>query len=468
VFARVLNVHISIAGLYIRLSDTDDIVGIMSERIIFRSAGQKRLLEFEVLHFQIDDLASVSKFPVVMAPNGSGRNIHLGKGLAREKQFFKVLCSWFSVDKSIVHLNCVDVCLEEISLKLSLDFVMRVISCIGKAADLFSLTSNTSNISDVKAVRAVFDMTISDRIFRNSSILNDAYFCIKHFHHNRIVIHGEIFVGSKLLHLDTNLMDRSIAVGLSVLGGPVMSFISSVVGSIAHVSPVFVFQDFLVTNFFGNTYKFWHMIYTILNQQAFNQAYKLFGSLELIGNPLSFIDNISSGVTDFYAQTWDELGGNSSTRGEGVRRLAFSVISGTFGTASRVTGSLASLSRVISGKSDQRIDSGAPDTITEGLQLGGGVLLRSVEKGLTGLIYEPARGLQKEGLFGVVKGMGKGVIRLFASPVTGTLEALSLVAETIESQAHREGKPCGRITRVRLLIVEAPVNHTESQTAVEK
>lgn len=92
----------------------------------------------------------------------------------------------------------------------------------------------------------------------------------------------------------------------------------------------------------------------------------------------------------------------------------------------------------------------APENLAEGLHRGGGVLLDSVRKGITGLVNEPRWGLEKQGLYGAVKGFGKGVVRLVASPLTGTLQAVSIVAESIENSAQfAEGKPVGRVLRIR-------------------
>jgi hypothetical protein len=487
-----ISVYFHFSGVYFRVSDNvSDIMCLCIEKISLKLDGERRLVDFQVFHVQIDDLSPKAKFPVVFAPSNSGRNSHLQRSNHQMQHFFKVSCNWKSSSTTLVHLKYLDICIKEMSLKLSFDLLMRLISVIGKAAVLWvtistkASTVSVKNIrrphlhyeefsssqasqylgsefsdspsnasirnSEIAATRALLEQTITSRILKTSSRLSDLYFYLETFHYNILIIHTEIFVGNSLAHLNFQLMDKSIATGFAVLGGPMLSFITSVVGSIAHASPVFVFNEFLVLNFFGDAFKFGHMIYTAFNQEALSQAYKLFGSLELIGNPLSFIDNISTGVTDFYSHTIGEVGGSSNTRGEGVRRLAYSVIIGTFGAASRVSGSLADLSRVISGKGEAA-DTGqpAPETLVEGLQQGGGVLLRSMQRGITGLVNEPRRGLQREGIYGVIKGLGKGVIRLFAKPLTGTLDAVSLLTESIENGTQIiNGKPVGKILKAR-------------------
>ena len=451
---KSLQANIFLGGIYIRMTDGIDIFGLSVERLGCQLTAENRRVELQVHHLQLDDLSVKAKFPVVFSPSFSGRNSHLQKGNKRSIPFISVSCGWIPNEGILVHFSDLDVLVGEFGLRLSMDFLFRMVSTIGRAStNVFTGRMTTgSNLfadpqdqhPDLAAAQAVLEMKISDRILKEFSLLTHLNFCVQRFHYSSLVIHLEVFVGSKALLMDFNKMDKSLTRGFAILGGPMVSILSSVVGSIAHISPVFVFESFQLFNFVGNLEKFLHVVYTVLNQQAFAQAYKVFGSLELIGNPLSFIDNISTGVNDLYSRTLEEVERSALTRGEGVRQLAFSVIIGTFGTASRVTGSLADLSRVVSGKEGQTdyIES-SPENIVEGLQQGGGALLRSVRKGLTGLVEEPRKGFVREGLFGAVKGVGKGMIRLISLPITGSLEAMSLMAESIENGA--QDKPVGRV-----------------------
>lgn len=447
------NVRIMCGGIYIRVLDDVGILGVSMERINLTIFGDKSTAEFSIFHVQVDDLNPTAKFPVIFLPFSSGRNSHLQPSRVGHISFVKMSSEWVPSHESVLQIKCFDLCVNELSLKISMDLIILLVSALGRTASLWTKAfQDTISVraTEMQAVNTVLNMSISDRFFNHKSSLENFYVYAKQLHHSKVVIHLEMFVGSRLSHINFNLMDKSIATGFAVLGGPLVAFLSSVVGSIAHVSPVFVFEEFLLRDYLGPVQAFVHIIYTVWNQQAFAQAYKIFGSLELIGNPLSFIDNISTGMSDFYSRTREEVQGTSSTRGEGVKRLARSVIAGTFGTASRVVGSLADVSRVISGSKGavQYREFASPENVTQGLQQGGGVLISGVAKGITGLVNEPLRGMENDGLIGGVKGLGKGVIRLFAAPVTGTLDAVSILATSIEKGTQSiDGKPVGRIVR---------------------
>lgn len=337
-----VNFTMTVAGVYARIIDDEDLVGISIDKLLCRLVGEKQMFELSIFHYQVDDLFPKAKFPVAFFPSSSGRNSHLQRGIVRAANFARITCNWLPSAGSIVHLNYLDISLGEATAKISMDFLMRLIAVIGKTFILINSAVDETmflHANEIDTLRQALRFNIAERIFNEISSLSNIYFCLHHFRHSDLIIHLEVFIGSKSgTYLDFNTMDKTMISGFAVVGGPMVSFLSSLVGSIAHVSPVFNFKAFAVTDFFGNAQNFAHMLYTVLNQQAFAQAYKLFGSLELIGNPLSFIDNISTGVSDFYSETLDEVEGNSSMRGKGLKRLAVSVVTGTFGTASRVTG----------------------------------------------------------------------------------------------------------------------------------
>ena len=447
-----LSAEIVVESIYVRLVDDVDLLGISLDFISLEYNSENRIIHFQIYHVQVDDLSSTAKFPVIFAPSDSGKNSHLRKGKFKRQNCFGIIANAMPSMGNILCFNYVDISVGAASIRICMELLWTLISFIGKLANNSISFSSRMDMSttgmETDAVRSILEMTVSDRIFRSSTIFSEVTFYVKRFHYCSIILHLEILVGNKF-QIGIGGGDRSVAIGLALLGSPMLSFLSSIVGSIAHVSPVFIFDELLVSNFFGGADKLWHMIYTVLNQQAFSQAYKLFGSLELIGNPLSFIDNIKTGVSDFYSHTMEEMEGNAITRGEGVRRLAYSVIIGTFGSASKVSGALADLSRVVSGKKmNSALHTERPDTVIGGLHHGGLAVIGSIEKGVFGLVDEPRRGLQREGLLGIIKGFGKGFVRLFASPVTGLLDAVTIVAESVENQAQSvDGKPVDRLLR---------------------
>jgi len=253
-------------------------------------------------------------------------------------------------------------------------------------------------------------------------------------------------------------MSESVAVGFAALGSPVLSFISGVIGTIAHVSPSFKFNELLVSNFFGVPEKFMKTMYVSFAHQILAQSYKLFGSMEVLGDPLSLFDNLGTGVADFFLKTRSEMIGDAKTRGEGVRRLAQAVVGSAFGSAAKISGSLEEIVRHAAGLDDGTEGITGFDqrhlhtvSLSGGIRYGGDVFVNSVVNGFSGLVEGPVSGFTRDGVPGAVSGTIKGIVGLVAAPVTGALGAVSVVTESVKqsTQFRSTGRPIGRRRRTR-------------------
>ena len=183
---------------------------------------------------------------------------------------------------------------------------------------------------------------------------------------------------------------------------------------------------------------------------------QILGSIELLGDPFSLFDNLGTGVADFFRKTRSELIGDADTRGEGVRRLAQAIVGGTFGSASKMSGSLAEVVRNVTGLEElnrsKYDEHGVLNTsMTMGFRHGGDMIMSSVTHGVSGLIDHPIEGFQRHGVSGALKGTLKGLVGLVAAPVTGALGAVAVVAESVERNAKfRCGAPIGRRRKRRV------------------
>jgi vacuolar protein sorting-associated protein 13A/C len=84
------------------------------------------------------------------------------------------------------------------------------------------------------------------------------------------------------------------------------------------------------------------------------QFYKLLGSADLIGNPVGFVNKLGTGVYELISEPSkgllkgpDEFVGGV---GKGVQSLVSNVISGSFESMSKITGSLYSVVKNVSGE----------------------------------------------------------------------------------------------------------------------
>lgn len=210
-----------------------------------------------------------------------------------------------------------------------------------------------------EAVFGVFSHSLNAAVHRAAAVASQAQAVyIELLHHCSLTVHVELFVGQRFQHLDlTQQMlasdsassSSSIALGLAVLGSPVLSVLSQLVSTISHTSPSFRFNSLVVSNYFGSLQALAQILKGSLLQQLLQQIYKVFGSMEVLGDPLELVESLGTGVADFFSHTKAEMIGSADTRGEGVKRLAQAVVGGTFGSAAKMSGSLAEMVRQVAG-----------------------------------------------------------------------------------------------------------------------
>lgn len=206
------------------------------------------------------------------------------------------------------------------------------------------------------------------------------------------------------------------------------------------------------------------LTFYILPYYIISYIFQIFGSMEVMGNPLSLFENLGTGFAMFYRKTKSEMIGDSKSRGAGVNRLARSLVGNTFGSVSKISGSLADIVQSVAGldtelnttsshlsiinyESDVGGDDATKSTkyMTAGIKHGSRVFAQSVVNGFSGLVESPLDGYRESGLSGGVTGLVKGIIGIVASPLTGALGAMSVVTQSVEmSSKFRHGGPAGR------------------------
>ncbi|XP_033219342.1 vacuolar protein sorting-associated protein 13D isoform X2 [Belonocnema kinseyi] len=172
------------------------------------------------------------------------------------------------------------------------------------------------------------------------------------------------------------------------------------------------------------------------------QAAVILGSVDFLGNPLGFVNDVSEGVSSFIME------GN-------VKTLVKNVTHGLSNSAAKVTETLSDgLGRVIMDErheeTRQRIranTSGSSDHLLAGLKgLGFGIL-----GGVTSIVKQTYDGAANEGFPGFFAGLGKGVVGTVTKPVVGMLDLASETATAIREtsrSAHRVIPKRDRLPRV--------------------
>lgn len=189
--------------------------------------------------------------------------------------------------------------------------------------------------------------------------------------------------------------------------------------------------------------------------------FSILGASSLIGNPIQLVNNVSTGVKDFFYKPIEGLvegpieGGKGLVKGTGS--LFKHTVQGTFGSTSSIFSSLSKGVLVLANDKEymkEREDTNhreRPDNVLEGLGFGIKSAAKSFGSGVTGLVKMPVSGAKKKGFVGFLSGTVKGVTGLVAKPVSGAMDFISKTSEGIKNTAgmFEDTKGLGK-ERVRL------------------
>uniref|UniRef100_A0A182JVY1 Vacuolar protein sorting-associated protein 13B n=1 Tax=Anopheles christyi TaxID=43041 RepID=A0A182JVY1_9DIPT len=189
------------------------------------------------------------------------------------------------------------------------------------------------------------------------------------------------------------------------------------------------------------------------------------GSLEILGSPSGLARSVTSGLRDFvslpvqglFRGPWGFLVGVTQGSASLIRNI-------TAGTVNSVTKLAQSVSRnldrlTLDTEHVQRTDAlrrrrplGMTDGFTQGLTGLGISLLGAVG----GLAHHP---LQATNPFGVVTGMGKGIVGAFAKPISGAAELVALTGQGMLQSVGYNTLPTPKLTSRQSLQRLEPIPH---------
>ncbi|OMJ85768.1 hypothetical protein SteCoe_12834 [Stentor coeruleus] len=179
--------------------------------------------------------------------------------------------------------------------------------------------------------------------------------------------------------------------------------------------------------------------------QLMNEFYTLIGHSNILGNPIGLLNDLGTGMVDFFYEPAQGMvnGPISATEGflKGTQSLVKNTVTGTFGTVSRITSTLTNGLAVLTQDQDYIIErqrdmaKNKPSNLISGVGLGMLSFIKNVGQGITGIVTEPIKGFKKNKMGGMVKGGLKGIGGLVVKPLTGALDMVSKSAEGIKNTA---------------------------------
>ena len=137
--------------------------------------------------------------------------------------------------------------------------------------------------------------------------------------------------------LDQMEIDRTRDISTFTEHSTTIKYLTDLSRSVSTTNPKFEFFGLALNNAFDRVDAIiWRVAFVYISQ-AVMQAYKIFGSMDVIGDPVGMIKELGSSLKLFVTQTGLELSGQSPFRAEGVKHLVQGVIGSPFGGLAKVT-----------------------------------------------------------------------------------------------------------------------------------
>jgi len=234
-------------------------------------------------------------------------------------------------------------------------------------------------------------------------------------------------------------------------------------------------------NVFGARWQLAQTVSAFYGAQVASELFSIVGHADVLGNPLGILNNLGEGVADLFYEPCKAVmeSPRSAGRGlaKGVKSFFSKTIYATFGTVSRLAGTLSSGLSSLTSDRDYQIQlqkeraRNQPKDLVDGLGNGVKALVLSVSRGITGVVQEPYRGAKEDGFTGLLKGSLKGVGGLVVKPITGLLDVASHTSQGIVNTADLfdQRKKAKRIRQPRVTYSESgvikPFNEEDAEVA---
>jgi hypothetical protein len=221
----------------------------------------------------------------------------------------------------------------------------------------------------------------------------------------------------------------------------IVNLIKSLGGALVNVneSPV-SFNIFLLSNTFMSFPSFISLLLSSYKSKGISQFYKIFGSIDIIGNPMLLIGSIGRGLYDFFASPIKGLksrnrGGFIKGIGKGVKSLLSGVVGGTFGSISKFSGSLYN---VLKSATDEKVEQREISTNDIGKNMVFGLkdCAKDLAIGVSNFAVKPYKGAKNRKIKGFFQGFMTGTFGLVMTPVKVALKLSNVVSTTVASTSE--------------------------------
>ena len=234
---------------------------------------------------------------------------------------------------------------------------------------------------------------------------------------------------------------------------PLQTLLDTLCGLVADIDRTTLrFDEFSLQTFFGPSSDLVRRLALHYVAQGSRQILKLLGSINLLGNPVGLVEDVSNGVRAFVSSASKDPemkdAEYSQRLEEGLNMMWRSTAKGVFNTASKITSTIGNgVASLTFNKhyKEQRV-------------MGRNGFLHGITSGVSGVVMDPIRGARRNGVRGALEGVGMGLAGVVTKPLSGLMDDTTRVLDSVKVAASGEKKlerlrlprcvPCDRVLRV--------------------
>ena len=182
--------------------------------------------------------------------------------------------------------------------------------------------------------------------------------------------------------------------------------------------------------------------------------HRILGSVELLGSPIALINNLGTGVLDFFYEPAKGFvhGPEDFARGVAVGTMSLlkSSVYGVFNSVGQMTGSVGKSLAMLSmddsymSRYKRMATTGEENLLRHAQDLG-----MTIVDAITGIVRNPYMGAERDGLKGFVRGVATGIAGAAIKPTSGALEFASRTVNAFGSRVRFLGEDHAVVRRGR-------------------
>eukprot|EP01088_Endostelium_zonatum_P014922 TRINITY_DN3449_c0_g1_i2.p1 TRINITY_DN3449_c0_g1~~TRINITY_DN3449_c0_g1_i2.p1 ORF type:complete len:3344 (+),score=882.14 TRINITY_DN3449_c0_g1_i2:209-10240(+) len=420
---------------------------LKSPRLFVAKTEDEEQLELVVETMQIDNQLYDTPYPVLLYTTIDEKKT--GSSSGGSKNFIHVSVVRATDVPNVEYFRYLSVGVQEMNIKIDTDFVVKFMEYIQVVTDssLFQNKENvtvkealeqssaTGHTTSMTATDSITTTTTTNELFKPPEPDQSKMLYFQFFLMNPILFYVTFTAATDLDNesLNNNQMLAKI-------------FQYSVVKTLANIDEVPIgLNALMLENAFLSREDYQTRIVSHYKDQAIRQIFGLIGSADFLGAPVSFVNNIGTGVKDFFYEPAQGIVRSPTEFGKGIANGTTSLVknslAGVFGSTGKFTGSLSRGAAALSfdqeyiKKREREKIKDRPNNVVEGVGKGLKRFGKGLFEGATGVVTQPIKGASEEGFEGFLKGSLKGVVGVAAKPVAGTLDLVSSTAEGVKNTA---------------------------------